>query len=375
MTGPTLTWVDTPDGLDASARTLQARVRAGARLAVDTEFHAERRYHPELMVVQLAVEGGDCWLFDARKLDLAPLASVLDGRVWLAHGAALDVSILHATLGVRPSGLLDTQLLAAFCGLGFPRRLTDLVVAVLEEDPAPSATLTDWSRRPLSPQQQRYAASDVRTVLRLAACLGDRLSDDHRAWAAAAGQERIEEALAAPDPDRRWRALSIASDFDGTTRAVLHQLHGWREGVARSAGQPPGYVLSDGALLDLARRRPRRVGALGENRRIARGFVKRHGEAVVREIAAALASDDVPSVPSREARQQAALLRLAAQADEAATGVAAELLLPPARALDVAVCGAGALSGWRVEAAGDLLRGVLAGRLGVFLGASGVCVR
>ena len=173
-------------------------------------------------------------------------------------------------------------------------------------------------------------------------CASRRVWATGSPMATAPGQQRRDRsargALAAPDPIAGGVRLSIASDFDGPTRAVLHQA-AWLAGddrsergsTARLRALGRGAARSGGAP-------PRRVGALGENRRIARGFVKRHGEAVVREIAAALASDDVPSVPSREARQQGAA-RLAAQADEAATGVAADLLLPPARALDVAVRG------------------------------------
>ena len=42
-------------------RALEAlceRVRGAERVAIDTEFHAERTYSPRLMVVQLAFEAG-----------------------------------------------------------------------------------------------------------------------------------------------------------------------------------------------------------------------------------------------------------------------------------------------------------------------------
>ena len=44
------TFVDTPEDL----RALQIALVREPLLAIDTEFHSERRYHPEVMLIQIA---------------------------------------------------------------------------------------------------------------------------------------------------------------------------------------------------------------------------------------------------------------------------------------------------------------------------------
>ena len=50
------------DTLDA----LREQLASASRVAVDTEFHAERRYWPTLYLVQIQVPGADAWIVTAR---------------------------------------------------------------------------------------------------------------------------------------------------------------------------------------------------------------------------------------------------------------------------------------------------------------------
>ena len=51
-------------------------IREAGRVAVDTEFHAERVYHPRLYLVQVAV-GDRAWAADPTEVDIRPLVEVL----------------------------------------------------------------------------------------------------------------------------------------------------------------------------------------------------------------------------------------------------------------------------------------------------------
>jgi ribonuclease D len=312
------------------------------------------------MLVQLALADGGCWLIDPTAADLSPLAPVLSGRAWVAHGANNDLAILHAQLGVRPTALWDTQSLAGLLGFGFPRRLEDLVSDHLEAPAPPGATLTDWSKRPLSAAQQRYAAADARQVLVLVDTLAPRLTERQRGWWRAIGDEQIARALAPADPDRGWKRLGIAATLDAPTRQVLTRVAAWREAQARRRDVPPGYVLPDTVLLDLARRRPADVAALAENRRVSKGVLKHHGAALIELVHGAGGPPVDPPLSLDQDRLRGALSAWAV-AFEAATGLAAGLSLPQDRIEAVARAGAGALDGWRAAALGPSLGAFLAG--------------
>ncbi|MGC2363188.1 MAG: hypothetical protein WA428_12840, partial [Candidatus Cybelea sp.] len=72
---------------------LCARVRDAARVALDTEFHAERTYSARLMVVQLAFDDGAV-IVDALALtDLRPLVLALTQTTVVGHALSADLKI------------------------------------------------------------------------------------------------------------------------------------------------------------------------------------------------------------------------------------------------------------------------------------------
>lgn len=364
MPDPIPLFLDDSDAVVALADELARRCPPGGRLALDTEFHTERRFHPELLLLQLALPDGACWLIDPTRADLTPLAPVLADRAWVAHGAQADVSILHAVLGIRPAALWDTQALGGLCGLGYPRRLEDLTTAVLGDAGPPGATLTDWSQRPLTAAQLRYAAADAHLALRLVDALEPTLDDRRRGWWAAIGAERVAEAVAPQDPDRSWMRLGIAPTLDTRTRQVLAELCRWRDEEAALRDRPPGYILPEAVLLDVARRRPSTVAELAENRRASQGLLRKHGRTVLDRIARSRDRPVPPPLQPAEVRCAAALQTLA-QALEADGGIAADLALPRPLSWAVAQGGTSALIGWRREFLAAPIEAFLAGSTGL----------
>jgi hypothetical protein len=105
------------------------------------------------------------------------------------------------------------------------------------------------------------------------------------------------------------------------------------------------YILPDGMLLDLARRRPASMRALAENRRLHPGLIKRHGRTILGCIKSALSGPVPQSVPTLEDHQQARLLAVWAELLGAEMGIAPRLLLP--NAMKVVRTGTAGISGWR----------------------------
>ena len=353
-------FVRTPEAEAQAVAQIASAVPPGGRLGVDTEFHAERRYRPALMLVQVSVPDGRVWVFDPRAVPLSLLAAVLGERDWVVHGGRADVAILHAHLGVLPRTLWDVQVLAGLLGHGYPRRLEDLVLEVLSEEAPAGATLTDWSKRPLSGRQLVYAAFDAVVVHRLADQLRSRATPERLRWWREASAEVVAEALQPPDPDASWLRLEIAPLLSDQTRARLHALCAWRETVAKERNQPAGAIVPNGVLLDVARRGPRSVRELAENRRLAGGILRRHGEALV-SLAQSAQIGHAPPQPSPQLRRRAALLRAWAIAQEDRSDIGEKLLLPRERVFAVAEGGAAAWSPWRREAAEEALQHFLLG--------------
>ncbi|MBZ0103657.1 MAG: ribonuclease D, partial [Thermoanaerobaculia bacterium] len=219
-------WIDRAEDLVAAAEGW----RAAGEIAVDTEFVFERTFRPQLGLIQVA-GGGDIALVDPRAVgDLAPLAAVLRDAATrkLLHAASGDVAVLRLATGEVPAPLLDTQVAAAFAGLGAGLSYAALVRELLAIDLPKHETRTDWLRRPLSAEQLRYAAEDVLHLPPVAAELERRLAALGRLDWALEESARLAIGEESPAPDEAWRRHA-GRDGGDRTRA------GGRARAARSA--------------------------------------------------------------------------------------------------------------------------------------------
>ena len=74
-------------------------------IGLDTEFHREKTYFPQLALVQLAWPGRIA-LVDPLSVDIAPLGDILAGPcTTVIHAAGQDLEVLGLASGTAPSDL------------------------------------------------------------------------------------------------------------------------------------------------------------------------------------------------------------------------------------------------------------------------------
>ncbi len=364
-------WVRTPEETAELARAL-----AGAKsVALDTESDSFYHYFEKVCLLQLADPDGSAWLVDPLAArDLSPLAPVTaDPAVEkVIHGSENDVALLRRGFGLEFSGLFDTRTAAQLCGkpeIGLQALLEkELGVRV-----GKAHQRCDWSRRPLSPAEERYAAEDVRHLL----ALRDRLREDlgrlgREAWA----REEFEELARTPASPVRESAdfakAKGARDLGPRELGVLRELFALREDWARRADLPLFKLAGDEALVALAIRRPRDARALSEVRGISARVKERRAAEILEAIRRGEgAPEDLSKRPrglrlrmSRES--SAAIDRLKAWRAQAAPRLALDpgVLLPQRviekiaidrpRALEELAAVAG-VRRWRIETFGNEL--------------------
>ena len=150
--------------------TTQELAEACARLGkhpyvtVDTEFLRESTYFPILCVAQMA-SPDEALVIDTRAegIDLAPFFALMaDERVLkVFHAARQDIEIVWHQANLIPHPIFDTQVAAMVLGYGDSISYDQLVQRITGDSLDKSHRFTDWSRRPLSPAQVKYAISDV----------------------------------------------------------------------------------------------------------------------------------------------------------------------------------------------------------------------
>ncbi|WP_163850486.1 ribonuclease D [Pseudooceanicola aestuarii] len=343
-------------------------------VTVDTEFLRERTYYSQLCLIQLALPGeseDDAVLVDpiAGDLSLEPLYELFRNPdvVKVFHAARQDLEIFYVAAGVIPEPLFDTQVAAMVCGFGEQVGYETLVRKIAREGLDKSSRFTDWSRRPLTEAQKKYAIADV-THLRK---IYEHLSAEIRK----AGREKwVAEEMAiledpdtyVTDPENAWKRVRTRT-HSGRFLAILRELARFRESYAQRRNVPRNRVYKDDALVELASTKPQSLQDLSRARLLLREA--RKGEIAEGIIAAVKSGLDCPSADlpqgeqSREKLQVnpaiADLLRVLLKAKAEECGVAAKLIAPTS---DLDALSAGerdvpALSGWRRDVFGaDALR-------------------
>jgi ribonuclease D len=328
-------------------------------VGLDTEFLRERTYRAELCLVQLSSRG-DAWCAD-------PLAlSDLTGITKVMHASRQDVEVLFPIAGlVRP--VFDTQIAAALTGLAAQVGYGELVRRLLGKDLAKSHTRTDWSRRPLSPEQIEYALDDVRYLLPLKDLLEEQLERSGRlAWLTEELHELEDTRNIATDPEDAWLRVKGLRSLDPARERLAQLLAAWRERRAIERNRPRGWILDDAALRDIVMQVPRSLDALAAIPEFPTGVLKHCGAELLECIQAAAVPDPAPPINTR-ARPDPAKTALVKKLGTLNQTLAADLGLSPEvlatrRDLELLVDGrrdVGVLRGWRREVVGNRMLAAL----------------
>jgi ribonuclease D len=268
-------------------------------VAVDTEFMRDRTYYPKLCLVQVAGTRRQVAIDPlAPGIDLAPLFALMaDADVLkVFHAARQDIEVFYRLTGAVPTPLFDTQLAAMVCGYGEEVGYETLVTQVAKGRIDKSSRFTDWSRRPLSPQQLTYALGDVIHLRVIYERLKRQLEQTGRTdWVA---QELAD--LTSPDMyeqplDEAWKRIKVRSR-EPRFLAVLRALAAWREGEAQRRDLPRNRVVRDDLLLEIAANRPTSVEELIRLRRISLDRQSVHGAVQAVRAALALPEDALPQL-------------------------------------------------------------------------------
>lgn len=366
----------TPEFINTAQQleTFCTRIREADWIALDTEFLREKSYFAQLCLIQIATHDVVACIDPLAIEDLSPLLDILyDHRcLKVLHAARQDLELFYDLRGTVPSPVFDTQIAATLAGLGEQIGYATLVEKLLGVSLAKTHARTDWSRRPLSDEQIRYAADDVIYLVSAYDKLRNQLDRLGRlGWLTEDFSSLVDPANYANPPETMWRRIKGVGKLKGVQLSVLQALAAWREAQAKQRNRPRRWILRDELLLDLARQRPSDRAALSRIRGLEQGTIEREGAYLLSivEQASQAPRDQWPQLAKLKPLDEAeaavvdslvALLRLCA----ASAGVSAGSLAARSD-LEALVRGGDdipLLHGWRAELAGHALQAWLEGR-------------
>jgi ribonuclease D len=377
-TTPQPQFVTTADELES----LCTEIGEAPYYGIDTEFHTERTYYPQLALIQMAWADRIA-LVDPLAVDPRPLARVFSGPgIVVAHAADQDIDVLETACGVVPDTVFDTQVVAGFLGMSTPS-LGRLIDQVLGVDLPKADQLSDWLHRPIPERQIAYAAGDVAYLLELRRVLTAQLEELGRLnWALEECAQVLKVRRRATIPEELWWKMGDVRRLTGRSRGVAQEIAAWRDRHAAIVNRPRRHVLSDLALLAIAQRPPRSRQELQktrgvDGRHLAQGAAEEILEAINRGLA--LSPDEIRLPPDgREAQAPPAAVAVCAGlvrqiADDlrfdqgllATRADIANLLSGEPSRLDV---------GWRSTIAGEPIRRLLSGEVAAAFAPDGTLV-
>lgn len=243
-----------------------AHARKFSSIVLDTEFVRVRTYYARLGLIQVRAGDRTALIDPVGDIELAPLWTLLrdDNFEIVIHAGGEDFEILAQAMGQPLRHVFDTQIAAAFAGLGdalgYAALVEQLTGVVLDK----SQSRTDWLQRPLAPEQLDYAAADVDYLQQVYPALLSRLSDS---------PEKLdltiaESAFQVEKRTQQWPAELLYLQFGNAWQctpqqlAVLREVLQWRLDRAKHADIPLSFVAKDHTVLELARQHPVKTDGL-----------------------------------------------------------------------------------------------------------------
>lgn len=248
------TYIDTPQQLAACCEQF-----SGSQfLCVDTEFHREKTYYPELALIQIASESQAVCIDPLKLPDLQPLLKLLldASIIKVFHAAQQDIEIFYHHFDTIPQPVFDTQIAATLLGYGDQIGYAALIKDALNIEVDKSQTRTDWMQRPLKQKQLDYAASDVIYLAQAYPLLVSQLNqhqrldwlDDDFATLSNKNQYHV-------DVENCWKKVKGHQRLHGQQLAILQSIASWRETTAQQRNIPKRRIISDDVLIDIARQK------------------------------------------------------------------------------------------------------------------------
>lgn len=360
---------------------LCSHIRAAGLVAFDTEFVSESRYTPQLCLLQFATTEEQAAVDPLEIEDLSPWWEIFaDPEVTVVtHGSREEVRFCLRECGRPPASLIDVQIAQGLLGRNYPLSYKALVDKVLSRRVSTHETRTDWSRRPLTSRQLKYALEDVEYLLDVWSTQSAKLKKLGRLnWA----MEEFDNFVTGQSSDMErdtFFKISGIGRLGPRELAIAERLHRWRVGRAETLDRPVKHMLRDDLLIDIARRQPTTVDELYATRGMERKLNERRAEELLAEVEAGLEVPETeiprppkPPKPLGADETLGRLLGIALSHRCTDLGVATTLVGTQSDLQELVRHHLGdkkaeprLLQGWRADVCGTMLEDLLEGRVSI----------
>ena len=228
-------------------------------VCVDLEFLREHTYFAKLCLIQIASTDTEAIVDPlAKGINLQPFFELMQNPkvVKVFHSGRQDIELIFQ-LGHRiPLPLFDTQIAASALGFGEAVSYENLVKSFLNLSLDKSSRLSDWSKRPLTEEQLRYAVGDVTHLAKIYPLMIKRLETLGRShWIDDELKQLASPEIYQVNPNEIWQRMHHRS-HSPKFLTLLRELACWREKRAISKNTPRQSFIKDDILLNICAAHP-----------------------------------------------------------------------------------------------------------------------
>lgn len=280
-------------------------------IAVDTEADSFFNFREKVCLIQVTVEDRDYLVDPLARIDLRPLGRVLadPNKIKVFHDGEYDILTLKRDYGFEFRTLFDTRVAEAALGVESPG-LASVLRARFGVELDKSMQRSNWSMRPLTDKQIRYARLDTRYLLPLMRVQIEELERRGRRMIVEGECARLEGLVPAGStfsPDD-FVKLSGVRTLDLAGQRRLRELFVLRQSLAEESDLPLFKVIGNDALVEIARRDPRNLDELASVPGVSYKQARKLGARVLDALARAAELGPLERTPAPPSRDGAARL-------------------------------------------------------------------
>ncbi len=285
---------------DEKLQELCENIKDTPLLILDTEFIREKTYRARLCLIQIATDDIVACIDPIVLNDITPLMDIINdkNKLKIFHAARQDYEIFYDLNKQLPQPLFDSQLAASLLGYGEQIGYASLVNKILGVQLDKAHTRTDWSKRPLSEAQIRYASDDVFYLRQLYPVLKNQLAEQGREdWLDEEFDALCQPGLFITHPEDAWNKVKGINRLRPRQFAAAKNIAEWREKMAIKKDLPRRWILADDILIAAAQLLPKNISQLSTISNIKTATIEKTGEIILNCVKNALALNetDLPS--------------------------------------------------------------------------------
>ncbi|MFT4718176.1 MAG: ribonuclease D [Rickettsiales bacterium] len=255
--------------------------------AIDTEFMRNRTYYPILCLIQINVND-ILYIIDpiSYKLNLNPLYKVISNKniKKVIHSARHDLEVLYFNKDDNNyNNIIDTQIMANFSDLNHNIGYKLLTKKLCSRKLCDESQRSNWKKRPLTDKQMKYAALDVKYLIKIYHKLEKKLKNQNRLswfnWEMEDFTKKCQNHDSS-NPDNLIKRFSTNRKSDTYMRDIK-LFAKIRDNASKRVDLPRNFVIHDDLVEKILNDRPKSIEDLSKYKSINKKISDNEKEQIV----------------------------------------------------------------------------------------------